>query len=216
MRPSTAFSIAALVLACGAQPFATRPAAAQDAQACENEVQRLSEAFPIIDAQGQESTAIAQQPSARKGVSLGTEQRRQLDDLVEQARAAGERGDSRGCLQRLTEARTFLREAGIGSAQAGSPVGSAEEGTTGNGASSTMGSAGSAATLPDAADAGTPGTGTLGGTGTMGGAAGPGGASPGSGSVNGGTSGSAAGGMGGSTTGGTSSGGGGGAGGGGS
>jgi hypothetical protein len=159
-----------------------QPAAAQDARACVNEVQRLSEAFPLVGGHGdQAGAAIAQAPGARKGAGLGEEQRRQIGDLVEEARAAGERGDGAGCLQRLAEARALLRQAGLGSRQPGSPssAGSGVGGALGSGIPGAAGSLGP----PTTTRPGGMGGSTLGGT--DGGAAG-GGASGGGGSSGGG------------------------------
>ena len=107
MHRSTSTSMLALALACLAQPTA-----AQDARSCVDEVQRLSEGLPAISEGRQEAAAIAQEPGARKGASLGEEQRRRVVDLVEQARTAGERGDGGRCMQSLTEARALYASRG--------------------------------------------------------------------------------------------------------
>lgn len=169
-----------------------QPAAAQDARACVNEVQRLSEAFPLTGGSGQASTAIAQAPGARKGAALGDEQRRQIGNLVQEARAAGEQGDGTGCLQRLAEARALLREAGLGSRQPGSaPDASSGVGALGSDMPGAAGSLDPSATRPGGMEGS-----------TLGGAAG--------GVVGGGSGGSTTGGaMGGGTSGGSSGGGGG-------
>jgi hypothetical protein len=156
-----------------------QPAAAQDARACVNEVQRLSEAFPLIGGHGgRAGAAIAQAPGARKGAGLGEEQHRQIGDLVQEARAAGERGDGGGCLQRLAEARALLRQAGLGSRQPGSPssAGSDMGGALGSGI---PGAAGSLGGSPTTTRPGGMSGSTLGGTG--GGASGGGGSSGGGG-----------------------------------
>jgi hypothetical protein len=114
MRRSTTPSIFALALTCIA-----RVSVAQDAGSCVDEVQRLDEGLPVIHDQAS-AAAIAREPGARKGASLGEHQRRQVSALIEQARTAGEEGDGGRCMQSLTEARALLREAGFGSGEPGS------------------------------------------------------------------------------------------------
>jgi hypothetical protein len=141
MHATSSAAVLVLALTCAAQP-----AYAQDARACANEVQRLSEGLPLLHAQGREGEALAQEPGARKGASLPDEQRQHITDLVREAAAAGERGDGPGCVKGLGEARALLREAGLGSGQPGpatydSPAGS---GSAADGAD--LGGAGSAVT----------------------------------------------------------------------
>jgi hypothetical protein len=184
MHRSTSLSLPALALAL---TCATQPATAQDASACVNEVERLSESFSLAGANEQQG-AIAQKPSARQGASLGPEQHKQISDLLQDARTAGERGDSQGCIQRLGQARTALREGGIGSAQPGSPTGTGLSPGSGGGASDR---AGSSTIGPRAPDTGPTGAGPTGGT--TGPAGAPAGSSTGGG-ASGGTTGGAAGG----------------------
>jgi hypothetical protein len=113
MRRSTTPLVLALAMTCIA-----RAAGAQDAGACVDEVQRLAEGLPVLHDQAS-AGAIAQEPGTRKGASLGEDQRRQIDAVIEQARTAGEKGDGGGCMRDLTEARALLREAGFGSTQPG-------------------------------------------------------------------------------------------------
>jgi hypothetical protein len=152
MQRITPLSVLAVALTWGVSP-----AAAQEADACVDEVQRLAESFSLEP--GREvDAAIAQAPSARKGASLGNEQRRQIGELVEAARNAGEQGDGAGCVQRLSEARLLLRQAGIGSGQPGSA--NLPSAATAPGGSSPQGVAGGAATtLPGGTAAGAAGTG---------------------------------------------------------
>jgi hypothetical protein len=155
-------------------------AGAQDARACVNEVDRLSSSFAI---EGGNDSAIAQRPSARQGASLQPEQHRQISDLLQQARAAGENGDGQACTQGLGRARIALRQAGIGSAQPGAPAGTGL--STGSSAGSAGGAAGTA-TVPGAGGSTRTGAGGADGTGAMGGSSGP--AGPGAGSTGGGAS----------------------------
>jgi hypothetical protein len=140
--------------------WAAQPDAAQDADACRNEVQRLAESFSLAP-DGQMDAAIAQEPSARKGAELGNEQRRQIGELVRAAREAGERGDGASCLQRLGEARLLLRQAGIGSGQPGSAT--LPGGATTPGGGGTQGLARGTTTLPGGNASGTAGTGATAG-----------------------------------------------------
>lgn len=176
-----------LVLAMAGAP---EPAAAQDARACADEVQRLAEGFGLNETTGQVDAAIAQEPSAREGASLQRGQRQQLGDLIQQARTAGERGDSQVCLQRLTEARVILRQAGVGSVQPGLTTdASPGTGTTGSGSAGAAGAGGAGSSTTGASglapgSAGGTGGGAFGGTGgTAGGVTGgsSGGSSGGSG-----------------------------------
>jgi hypothetical protein len=113
MRRSTTTLVLALATTCIASA-----SVAQEAGSCVDEVQRLDEGLPVIHAQAS-AGAIAQEPGARKGASLGEDQRRQIAALIDQARTAGEKGDGGRCMRDLTEARALLREAGFGSAQPG-------------------------------------------------------------------------------------------------
>src|SRR4051794_11547343 len=113
MRRSTTLLALALALICIA-----RGSFAQDAGSCVDEVQRLDEGLPVIHDQAN-AAAIAREPGARKGASLGEDQRRQVSALIEQARTAGEKGDGGRCMQSLTGARELLREAGFGAGQPG-------------------------------------------------------------------------------------------------
>jgi len=211
MRPPPSVPLLALALACIAPP-----AAGQDARACADEVQRLSEAFSLTDSNPKTSVPIAQEPGAREGASLTNAQRKQIGDLVRQARNAGERGDGDGCLRGLTEARALLRQGGIGSAQPGDAFGGTAD-VTGGGGSSVVSPGGAAAGLTGS---GAASTGAVGRAGSMNGLTGSDTAEPGAtesapdrlsagGSTLGGTTGGAAGGSaGGGTSGGGSGGGG--------
>jgi hypothetical protein len=168
MRRNTTPWVFALALTCIA------PASvAQDAGSCVDEVQRLDEGLPVIDDPAS-AAAIAQEPGARKGASLGEEQRRQVSVLIEQARMAGEEGDGGGCMQSLTEARVLLREAGFGSGEPGS----ASEERSGRLGSGGRGMAGGAGLLAPTRDAGAATTDTGGATTDMGPAATAAGAAP--------------------------------------
>ncbi len=103
MRWSTTPLVLAFALTCIA-----RAPVAQDAASCVDEVQRLDEGLPVIHDQAS-ATAIAREPGARKGASLGEDQRRQVSALIEQARTAGEEGDGGRCMQSLTKARPASR-----------------------------------------------------------------------------------------------------------
>jgi hypothetical protein len=118
------------------------PAAAQEAQACVDQVGQLAAAFAIEGDGGEVRAAIGQEPGSRKGARLGEEQRRRIGALVQEARQAGEQGDAQGCLQRLGEVRAALRDAGIGGGQPGTAdtpgtstgsLGSSPAGVTGGG-----------------------------------------------------------------------------------
>lgn len=146
-----------------------RPVEAQSpAEACVNEIRRLSEAFGIDEAAGEARVAVEQAPGARKGATLGAEQRREIGRLARDAREAGERGDEAGCVQRLAGARSLLREAGLGAGQAGTadsgPGVAGSAGITGNGGAAGGGGltrpAGSAATTAPGAGAGGGGAGS--------------------------------------------------------
>jgi len=108
-------TVALLALCC------TLPApahAAADAAACVDEVARLTERFPI-NAEGEQTKPLAGTAGARKDASLSAADRRAIGDQIETARAAGERGDGEACLRNLAQARTALRESGVGGAQSG-------------------------------------------------------------------------------------------------
>ena len=147
MHATSSAAVLVLALTCAA-----RPALPQEARACANEVQRLSEGLPLVHAEGREEDALAQEPSARKGASLPDKRRKQIEDLVRQAGAAGEQGDGQGCLKGLAEARALLREAGLGSSQPGSATygGPAGTGSAAGGA----GAAGAPARSPSNNSAG--------------------------------------------------------------
>jgi Spy/CpxP family protein refolding chaperone len=204
MHRSTSLSMLALALTCIAQP-----SAAQDAGSCVDEVQRLSEGLPVVDAGGREGAAdIAQEPGARRGASLGEEQRQQIADLVQQARTAGEQGDGGRCMQSLTEARALLREAGLGSTQPGTASDAGlGTGLVGSGTPGVAGGAGSPVTPPGGAGPATTGAGAAGGAGTVGGGT-TAGSATGLPAGGGGTGGGALGGAGGGTAGGGAAGGG--------
>src|SRR5688500_4728582 len=97
----------------------SRSAAAQDARAGVNELDRLSSSFSI---ESGSDRAIGERPSARQGAALQPGQHKQISEVLQQARAAGERGDGQACTQGLVRAREALRQAGIGSAQPGAPA----------------------------------------------------------------------------------------------
>jgi hypothetical protein len=160
MHRITSASVLALALACVADP-----SAAQDARACTNEVQRLSESFSLADTKEQGGRPVAQAPSARQGATFGDEQKKHLDDLIQQARTAGEQGDGALCTQKLTEARATLREAGIGSSQPGSALGQGRGSTGGRTPGAAGGAGSSPGGAPTGADRGTAGGGAGGGMG---------------------------------------------------
>jgi hypothetical protein len=141
MHTTSSAAMLMLALTCAAQP-----ALAQDARACANEVQRLSEGLPLLHAQGQEGEALAQEPGARKGASLPDERRQHIADLVRQAAAAGEQGDGPGCLRGLGEARALLREAGLGSGQPGPATYDSPAGAGSAAGGANLGGVGSAST----------------------------------------------------------------------
>lgn len=159
---------------------ASNPVLAQDAQACADELGRLAAAFGIDEGRGEAGAAIAQAPGARQGAGLTSDQRREIAGRVEQAREAGARGDSQGCLEGLQQSRTLLRQAGLGGGQPGT---AAPAGAVGSGGSG--GSAGTPATLPGlgssttaptgGSGAGGGGSDTSGGSGSSGGGSGGGG-----------------------------------------
>ena len=166
MHRSAPLSMLALALTCVAEP-----SAAQDARSCADEVQRLSEGLPVVNASGRQGAAdIAQEPGARRGASLGEEQRQRIADLVEQARAAGEQGDGGRCVQSLTEARALLREAGFGSGQPGNASDAGlGTGLVAGGIPGVAAGARRPVTPPGGVSAGTAGAGVVGGAGTVGG-----------------------------------------------
>jgi hypothetical protein len=120
---------------------------AQEAQACLDEVRRLTEVFPL-DERGDQAANIAAQPATRKGAALGQGQRKAIGDQIERARAAGEGGEGAGCMAGLAQARAGLREGGVGGAQPGLATGdglgdaATGSGGSGGGGSSTTGSGG--------------------------------------------------------------------------
>lgn len=123
-------SSAAVAAALGAASPAVAPAYAQDARACADEVQRLSEGFSL-DRGGASSPGggiSAGQPGTRAGASgLNDTQRSQVRELTQQARAAGQRGDGPQCMQKLNEARAMLRQAGVGSPRSSGVVQGAQD-----------------------------------------------------------------------------------------
>lgn len=205
-------SAAVLVLAL---MYAVRPALAQDARACANEVQRLSEGLPLLHAEGREGETLAQEPGARKGASLPDERRQHIADLVRQAAAAGERGDGQGCVKGLGEARVLLREAGLGSSQPGPATYDSPAGAGSAAGEANLGGAGSTSTparSPSSDSAGSMGLQGAGSAGAASDAVGSGPTSPtGRGGVGdtttGGSTSGGMGGAGGGATGGSSSGG---------
>jgi hypothetical protein len=176
----------ALTLACPAGP-----ALAQEAQACADELGRLSAAFGIDEARGEAEIAIARAPGARQGAELTADQRRKIADRIQQAREAGERGDRQSCLEGLQQSRTLLRQAGLGGGQPGTAE--APGAATSGGAA---GSAGTPANLPSAGSS--TGGSTSGGPGNAAGGIGGTTMAPSAGGgVSGGSSGSSGGGGGG-------------------
>lgn len=168
----------ALPLALAWACLAAGPVMAQEAQACVNEVQRLSQAFAIEP--GGARADIATQPGARKGATLSDEQRQRVGTLVTNAREAGERGDEQGCLQRLGEARALLRQAGLGGGQPGTAD---SPGTSTGSIGTDIGAGGAATTLPRGTTApGLSGSGTGGAGGMTGGGSGGSSGSSGGGS----------------------------------
>lgn len=164
MHPGSSVVLLALILACSA----AGPAAAQDeaaAAACANEVQRLADAFAIEGGDsGEMGAAIADEPGARKGASLGRQERQRVSDLVARARQAGEQGDGQGCLQHLAETRALLREAGLGGGQPGTAdgTGAITDGSTGGEGPGATGTT----NQPRRAPSGTTGAGSVGGGGS--------------------------------------------------
>jgi hypothetical protein len=141
---------------------------------------------------------IAMEPGARRGASLGDEQRQRIRGLMDEARTAGQRGDGQGCVQRLAEARTMLRQTAIGSTQpGGSGAGATATGETATGGTAGGGTAGGISG-DQGGRASTLGRGDV-GAGGSGSAIGPGGGT--------GTTGTGSGSMGGGSTGGSSGGG---------
>jgi hypothetical protein len=189
LAPATVLA-SAILLACLVEPGAT-VAQEAEARACADEVGRLEAAFPLDEATGEQASAIAREPSARKGAALESGQRREVGDLIRQARAAAERGDGQACLQGLAQARALLREAGVGGGQPGLAT-SASPGTGSSGGGAAGGGGGSSTTPPSGLAPAAGGGGALGGAGggTAGGVTGGGG----SGGSSGGSSGSGGGG----------------------
>jgi hypothetical protein len=93
----------------------TEFAAAQSATSCANEAQRLSDGFPSSS-----GNTLAQQPGTRAGSSLNADGQQQMRNLTQQAQSAGNRGDTAGCMQNLNQARSLLRQSGVGPAPVGS------------------------------------------------------------------------------------------------
>jgi hypothetical protein len=123
MRPITPILASLSIAALG---VASLPgtAVAQDAGACSNEVRRLSDSFPSGG-----GTLTPQQPGARAGAGMTDAQQQQMQDLMEQARTAGARGDAAGCMNNLNQARNMLRQSGVGSAGSGTARGGSQPGT---------------------------------------------------------------------------------------
>jgi hypothetical protein len=167
-----------------------RPAIAQDARACVNEVDRLSASFSI---EGGNDNAIAHRPSARQGASLQPEQHKQISEILQEARAAGDNGDGQACAQGLGRARTALRQAGIGSAQPGAPAGTGL--SPGSSGGSSTGRAGMS-TVPGSDGSGRTGAGGADGAGPSGPAGSAAGSTGGGASGSGATGGTTGGGMG--------------------
>ena len=148
MVRSTALSLSALALVLA---HAGLPAAAQEeASACVKEIDRLSNSFSLPGRNDTDS-AFAQEPSTRKGATLGPEQHKQISEILQNARTAGERGDGQACAQGLAQARMALRQAGVGGSQPGAPPplgpntrsgGGTSGGATGGGASGGGGGSG--------------------------------------------------------------------------
>jgi hypothetical protein len=163
MRSKTLPIILTLAAACIAEP-----SAAQDARACTNEVQRLSEGFPAAGGSTQSPAVSAQQPGARVDAGTDETQQRQIRGMMQEARTAGEQGNGPLCMQNLNKARTMLRQAGVGSGQPGivTPGGqgtpdSGDASPNLQGTQAPPGARGPASATPGAAD-------TTGGTGATG------------------------------------------------
>lgn len=134
MRPSTALpALFSLSLAALLALSAASPAAAQDAAACSNEVQRLSDGFPNTTSGQAPAGAIAQQPGTRLGASMNDSQQSQVRDSLQQARTAGQSGNGALCMQNLNQARTLLRQAGVGSPMPGDASAAGQDLNTRNG-----------------------------------------------------------------------------------
>lgn len=104
-----------LSLACLSQTVA-----AQEAAICVAEAEKLSAAFSLDDPDRQDRAVIAGTPGTRIGAGMTGQQRNELSGMVDDARAAGQRGESAVCERKLNAARALLREAGVGSATPGS------------------------------------------------------------------------------------------------
>lgn len=119
MHRSTAMSLSALalVLACAGQPAAAQET---EARACVSEINRISESFALSGANDSNRT-FAQEPSTRKGATLGPQEQKEINEILQRARTAGEHGDGQACAQGLAQARTALRQVGVGGAQPGAP-----------------------------------------------------------------------------------------------
>lgn len=142
--------VSGLLIATALMTALAHAGSAQEADACRDEVQRVSETFGFLRTEAGDSAAVAQEPGTRQGAELGDTQRREITDLLEQARSAGETGDGAGCLEALRTARVMLREAGFGSplpgaaTQAGSATGSIGDNRSA-GSTATQGAAGGVA-----------------------------------------------------------------------
>jgi hypothetical protein len=141
------------------------PAAAADADACGNEVQRLTGGFSWLQPGVSGTGEVKQEPGMRQGAAIDDSTRQQLAELVQQARHAAEQGNAQGCLNSLAQVRIGLREAGFGAAQAGSPT---NPGLAVGNRNGTTSGAGTAATAAPGSTGTTTGPGT-----STGGTAGP-------------------------------------------
>src|SRR3954469_3736866 len=103
------------------------PAMAQQ-ESCLNEIQRLETAFT----QGGEGGDVrgvnpvpmnqnpGQQPGGLAGAGLSPKQQDDMRAMLREGRAAAERGDSRGCMDKVRQARQLAREATTGAPVTGS------------------------------------------------------------------------------------------------
>lgn len=121
MRRNSAISLSALalVLACAGQPAAAQETEA-GARACVSEIDRISESFSLSGA-NESGRTFTQEPSTRKGATLGPQEHKEINEILQRARTAGEHGDGQACAQGLAQARMALRQVGVGGAQPGAP-----------------------------------------------------------------------------------------------
>lgn len=113
-------------------------------------------------------------PGARAGTTLSDEDRRRMQQRVDRARAAADRGDADGCLRHLREARTAARDTGFGGGAGGSAAPGGGGGSGGASGSGSLNTNTAGSRPPGAPGAAGSNAGSLGGSagGTSGGAGG--------------------------------------------